>query len=112
MFRHPKEQISTFHLLAAFASVRGLARVRDSVAGRYFALATLTPSSHNAGIEEAHVFTIDVAQDGRHRGRYRWSVSENMKVRDTSFYSFATRREAQADADKFVEKLKAIWQPH
>jgi hypothetical protein len=63
-------------------------------------------------MEEAHVFTIDVAQDALQRGRYRWSVSENMKVRDTSFYSFTTRREAQADADKFVEKLKAIWQPH
>jgi hypothetical protein len=100
------------HLPAAFASVRGLAPVRDSVAGRYVALATLTPSSHNASMEESHVFTIDVAQDVRQRGRYRWSVSENMKVRDTSFYSFTTRQQAQADADKFVEKLKAIWQPH
>ena len=63
-------------------------------------------------MEEAHVFTIDIAQDARQLGRYRWSVSENMKVRDTSFYSFATRREAQADADKFVEKLKAVWQSH
>ena len=63
-------------------------------------------------MEEAHVFTIDVAQDARQPGRYRWCVSENTKVRDTSFYSFTTRREAQADADKFVEKLKAIWQPH
>jgi hypothetical protein len=35
-----------------------------------------------------------------------------MKVRGTSFYSFKTGREAQADADKFVETLKAIWQPH
>jgi hypothetical protein len=112
VFRHPKEQISTFHLLAAFASLRGLARVRDSVAGRYFALATLTPSSHNASMEEVHVFTIDVVQDARQRGRYRWSVPENMKVRGTSFYSFTTRREAQADADRFVEKLKAIWRPH
>jgi hypothetical protein len=63
-------------------------------------------------MEEAHVFAIDVAQDARQRGRYRWSVSENMKVRDTSFYSFATGREAQADLDKFAEKLKPIWQPH
>jgi hypothetical protein len=63
-------------------------------------------------MEEARVFAIDVAQDVRQRDRYRWSVSEDIKVRDTSFYSFATRREAQADADKFVEKLKAIWQPH
>jgi hypothetical protein len=71
-----------------------------------------TPSSHNGSMEEVHVFTIDVAQDARQPGRYRWSVSENMKVRDTSFYSFTTRQEAQADANKFVEKLKAIWQPH
>jgi hypothetical protein len=62
-------------------------------------------------MEEAHVFTIDVAQDARQLGRDRWSVSENMKLRDTSFYSFATRREAQADADKFVEMLKAFGNP-
>jgi len=76
------------------------------------ALATKMPLPHNAKKEESHAFTIDVAQDARQRGRYRWSISADMKVRDTSFYSFATKREAQADADKFVEKLKAIWQPH
>jgi hypothetical protein len=70
------------------------------------------PLRHSATGKCADVFTIDVAQDARQHGRYRWSVSENMKVRNTSFYSFTTRREAQADADKFVEKLKAIWQPH
>jgi hypothetical protein len=25
-------------------------------------------------------------------------------------YTFATRREAQADADKFLQKLKTTWQ--
>jgi hypothetical protein len=30
-------------------------------------------------------------------------------VRDKSFYSFATKREAQNDADKFVRKLDSIW---
>ena len=68
------------------------------------------PLRHSASGKCADVFTIDVAQDARQRGR--WSVSENIKVRDTSFYSFTTRREAQADADKFVEKLKPIWQPY
>jgi hypothetical protein len=63
-------------------------------------------------MEKTHDFTIDVAQDARQRGRYRWSISENAKVRDTSFYSFATRQEAQADANKFVEKLNAVWHPH
>ena len=67
-FRHPKEKISNFHLPAAFGSVRGLAPARDSAAGRYFALAALTPSSHNASVEETDVFTIDVAQDTRQRG--------------------------------------------
>jgi hypothetical protein len=32
-------------------------------------------------MEEAHIFTIDIAQDARQLGRYRWSVSENMKLR-------------------------------
>jgi hypothetical protein len=69
------------------------------------------PLRHSATGKCADVFTIDVARDARQHGRYRWSVSENMKVRDTSFYSFTTRREAQVDADKFVEKLKAIGSP-
>jgi hypothetical protein len=54
-------------------------------------------------MEEAHAFTIDVAQDAGSVARYRWSISENAKVRDASFYSFATRQEAQADANKFVK---------
>ena len=44
------------------------------------------PLRHGATGKCADVFIIDVAQDARQRGRYRWSVSENMKVRDTSFY--------------------------
>ena len=41
--------------------------------------------------------------------RFRWNIYDNEKVRDKSFYSFATKREAQTDADKFVQKLNAIW---
>ncbi len=90
----------------------GLSLSKVDLRRQSVALATKMPLPHNAKMEESHAFTIDVAQDARQRGRYRWSISEDMKVRDTSFYSFATKREAQADADKFVEKLKAIWQPH
>ncbi len=61
---------------------------------------------------ENPTFTISVAPDAQRPGRYRWNISENSKVRDKSLYSFATRREAQADADKFVGKLDAIWRPH
>jgi len=42
-------------------------------------------------MEENHAFAIEVARDTRQPGRYRWSVSEDTKVRDTSFYSFATK---------------------
>ena len=49
-------------------------------------------------------FTIDVAEDVARPGSYRWNVSENMKVRDKSLYSFRTKREAQLDADKFVRR--------
>jgi hypothetical protein len=80
-------------------------------AGTNLALAALTLQAHNATMGESQAFTIDVAPDARNRGRYRWSVSEDRKVRDTSFYSFPSKREAQADADKFVAKLNAIWHP-
>jgi hypothetical protein len=57
---------------------------------------------------EAPVFTIDVAEDTARPGRYRWNVSENMKVRDKSLYSFRTKLEAQLDAVKFVLSLNAF----
>ena len=56
-----------------------------------------------------HVFTSDVAKDVGNARRFRWTIYENKKVRDKSFYSFATATEAQNDADKFIQKLDAIW---
>jgi hypothetical protein len=58
---------------------------------------------------ESSVFATDVVKDVGNPNRFRWNIYENMKVRDKSFYSFATRREAQNDADKFVRKLNSIW---
>jgi hypothetical protein len=55
-------------------------------------------------------FTIKVEPDPARLWRYRWAVLEAGKQRDRSVYTFATRREAQADADKFVQKLKKTWQ--
>jgi hypothetical protein len=54
-------------------------------------------------------FTIKVEPDPARLSRYRWAVLEAGKQRDRSVYTFATRREAQADADKFVQKLKTTW---
>ncbi len=55
------------------------------------------------------IFTTYVVKDIGNPNRFRWNIYDNEKVRDKSFYSFATKREAQADADKFVEKLNAVW---
>jgi hypothetical protein len=38
------------------------------------------------------------------------AIYENGKRRDASFNNFATKREAQADAEAFVDKLILTWQ--
>jgi hypothetical protein len=58
---------------------------------------------------ESPVFMTDVVKDIGNPNRFRWNIYENRKMRDKSFCSFATRREAQSDADKFVCKLNSIW---
>jgi len=55
-------------------------------------------------MSERSVFTTEVVKDIGNPNRFRWNIYENKSVRDKSFYSFATRREAQSDADKFVRK--------
>jgi hypothetical protein len=72
-------------------------------------LAMRTPQAHSAIMTQNLVFTSDVAKDIGNPRRFRWKIYENKKVRDKSFYSFATKLEAQNDADKFIEKLDAIW---
>ena len=57
---------------------------------------------------EAPIPTIDIARDAGHAERYRW----NVYVQHKSPYSFATKREAQIDANKFVIKLNGIWLKH
>jgi hypothetical protein len=58
---------------------------------------------------DSAVFKTDVVKDVGNPNRFRWNIYENQRVRDKSFYSFATRREAQNDADKFVRKLDSVW---
>jgi hypothetical protein len=70
-------------------------------------LAKNTQLAHNVIMTQSAAFTTDVVKDIGNR--FRWNIYENNKVRDKSFYSFATRREAQNDADKFVGKLNSIW---
>jgi hypothetical protein len=72
-------------------------------------LAKQAKPAHNTLMTTSAMFITDVVKDVGNPNRYRWNIYDNEKVRDKSFYSFATKREAQTDADKFVEKLNAIW---
>lgn len=70
-------------------------------------LAKKTLLAHNVIMTQSAAFTTDVVKDIGNR--FRWNIYENKRVRDKSFYSFATKREAQNDADKFVLKLNSVW---
>jgi len=72
-------------------------------------LAKQTLLAYDAVVMERSAFTTKVVKDIGNPNRFRWNIYENKKVRDKSFYSFATRREAQSDAEQFVRKLNSIW---
>jgi hypothetical protein len=54
-------------------------------------------------------FDVKVERDAERQGRFRWRVFQDGIMRDASVFSFATKREAQVDADKFIEKLNTTW---
>ena len=86
-------------------AVPGLARAGS-------AILQLAPSGrppHNVRMSTNSPFFTKVEQDADRPGRYRWFIFENGRMRDASVYSFATKREAQADADKFVQRLNDTW---
>jgi hypothetical protein len=72
-------------------------------------LAKAPELAHNRMMTDSAAFTTYVVKDIGNPNRYRWNIYDDQTIRDKSFYSFATKREAQTDADKFVEKLNAIW---
>jgi hypothetical protein len=57
----------------------------------------------------APAFTIKIEQDRINSGRYRWKVFVGTRQHDLSVHSFATKREALKDAEKFVAKLNSTW---
>ena len=60
---------------------------------------------------ENHPFTITVEPDLLRDGRFRWTLCENGQPRNRSPVSYATKREALADAAKALEKQIANWWP-
>lgn len=79
------------------------------IATKEIILANQAALAHNKIMTYTAGFTTDVVKDIGNPNRFRWNIYDNEKVRDKSFYSFATKREAQTDADKFVQKLNAVW---
>jgi hypothetical protein len=68
--------------------------------------------AHSVSVPEGSSFVVRIERDAERMGRYRWFVFQDGVMRDASVYCFATKREAQVDADKFVEKLNATWRTH
>jgi hypothetical protein len=56
-----------------------------------------------------HPFSIKVIPDPEREGRFRWTIYESGKQRDRSQDSFATRREAESDAIKVMQKRISTW---
>jgi hypothetical protein len=60
---------------------------------------------------ETHRFTFTVEPDLSRGHHFRWTLYENGQPRNRSPVSYATRREAVADAMKALDKQIANWRP-
>jgi hypothetical protein len=58
---------------------------------------------------EDHQITVVVEPDLLRSGRYRWTLLRSGQAQDRSEMSFATRREADADAEKALKRRIAAW---
>lgn len=61
---------------------------------------------------EPHPYTFKIEPDPMRELRYRWSVCEGELVHRRSAHSYATRREAEADAVKAVQRQAESWKNH
>ena len=70
-----------------------------------FAL-TLWAAAHHIGVvtEDPH-FAFKVEADPLREGRYRWTICEGIQIHLRSPVSYATRREAEEDADKAMSRF-------
>jgi hypothetical protein len=58
---------------------------------------------------EDHQITVVVDPDLLRAGRYRWTILHSGQAQNRSETSFATRREADADAEKALKKHITEW---
>jgi hypothetical protein len=99
--------VSTARAFVVFSELKGLSG--RLIVERKSRLAEQAQLAQDAKMTDSSLFLTDVVKDNDNPNRFRWNIYENKRVRDKSFYSFATKREAQNDADKFVLKLNSVW---
>jgi hypothetical protein len=73
-------------------------------------MAPLSP--HNVDMAAFHPFTFKIEADPLSEGRFRWTVCEGDQIHIRSPHSYATRREAETDANKALTKRVSTWQPY
>jgi hypothetical protein len=59
---------------------------------------------------EDHQFTVRVEPDSSRPGRFRWALLKGKQAYNRSEASFATKREANIEAAKVLDKRIAAWQ--
>jgi len=70
---------------------------------------TCLDSVHTGEMVEDHQITVVVEPDLLRSGRYRWTLLRSGQAQDRSEMSFATKREAEADAEKALKRRIAAW---
>jgi hypothetical protein len=58
---------------------------------------------------QIHPFTVRVEPDPLTERRFRWSVYTGDQIHTRSPHSYATRREAEQEADKALTKRVEAW---
>jgi hypothetical protein len=61
-------------------------------------------------MDENHQFTVRVEPDLSRPGRFRWALFKARQVYNRSEQSYATKREAAAEAAKVLDRRVSAWQ--
>jgi hypothetical protein len=60
-------------------------------------------------MKEAHPYSIKIEPDPLNERRFRWCVCEGIQVHVRSPHSYATRVEAEDEANKAMQKRVSEW---
>jgi hypothetical protein len=74
------------------------------------AMAMRPESAHNVNMAKPEQFTVKIEPDPLGAGRFRWTIREGEQIHLRSPHSYATRREAEQEADMALQKFAGSWQ--